>query len=116
MSRVTLKNPDSRTNHTPAPSLNGTHARQLLIVDDNELTCKQLQKLLQTDSALKVEYQTDSQQALEALQHTNYSILVTDLCMPKLSGMELIQQIQARNLPVTVIVTTGHGSINEAVQ
>ena len=42
--------------------------------------------------------------------------MITDLRMPKLDGMKLIEEIQARRLPVTVIVTTGHGSIDEAVQ
>jgi DNA-binding NtrC family response regulator len=36
--------------------------------------------------------------------------------MPGLDGMDLIKEIQKRRLPVTVIVTTGHGSIDEAVQ
>ena len=42
--------------------------------------------------------------------------MITDLRMPKLDGMKLIEEIQTRRLPVTVIVTTGHGSIDEAVQ
>src|SRR5262249_46027684 len=46
----------------------------------------------------------------------NYSVLITDLKMPRLDGIQLIQEIQKRRLPVTVIVTTGHGSIDEAVQ
>ena len=36
--------------------------------------------------------------------------------MPGMDGMELIEEVQKRRLPVTVIVTTGHGSIDEAVQ
>src|SRR5207248_6738312 len=42
--------------------------------------------------------------------------VVTDLRMPKLDGMKLIEEIQGRRLPVTIIVTTGHGSIDDAVQ
>ena len=102
-------------NHTE-PSSRNANARQLLIVDDNELTCKQLQKLLQTDTAHKVDFRTDGNQALKALEQGTYSILLTDLCMPKLSGMDLIRQIQERRLPVTTIVMTGHGSISEAVE
>src|SRR5882672_7823328 len=90
--------------------------RRLLIVDDNELTCKQLQTLLQADTSLHVEFQIDSNKALKALEQTNYSILLTDLRMPKLSGMDLIRQTQERRLPVIIIVTTGHGSITEAVE
>jgi DNA-binding NtrC family response regulator len=90
--------------------------RRLLIVDDNELTCKQLQTLLQADPSLKVDFLVDANKAIKALEQTSYSILLTDLRMPKLNGMDLIRQIQERRLPVTVIVTTGHGSILEAVE
>jgi DNA-binding NtrC family response regulator len=91
-------------------------ARHLMIVDDNELTCKQLQHLLQAESSHKVDYFTEAAQALKALEQGPYSLLLTDLRMPKMSGMDLIRQVQERHLPVTTIVTTGHGSINEAVE
>ncbi len=45
-----------------------------------------------------------------------YSIVLIDLRMPHLDGMQLIQEIQKQNFPVTVIVMTGHGSIDQAVQ
>jgi DNA-binding NtrC family response regulator len=111
-----------QTNHVREAGLSdtlraaGLRVRRILVVDDNELTCKQLQGLLQTDASLQVDFLTGANKALEALEQANYSILLTDLCMPKLSGMELIRQIQERRLPVTVIVTTGHGSITEAVE
>lgn len=114
--------PENRNNITNPSNSDSTNAernsrtRHLLIVDDNELTCKQLQKLLQTDTAYKVDFLTDANKALQALEQMPYSILLTDLCMPKLSGMDLIRQIQERRLPVTTIVTTGHGSITEAVE
>src|SRR5204863_2152051 len=56
------------------------------------------------------------EQALRALLEDNYSIVITDLRMPKVDGMQLIKEVQQRGLPVTVIVTTGYGSIDEAVQ
>ena len=43
------------------------------------------------------------------------SILLTDP-HAKLTGLDLIREIQQRRLPVTIIVTTGHGSVDEAVQ
>src|SRR5262249_24488495 len=55
-------------------------------------------------------------EALEALVESNYSLVLTDLKMPGVDGMQLIEEVQKRRLPVTVIVTTGHGSIEEAVQ
>src|SRR5204863_2128329 len=80
------------------------------------LTCRQLQQVLQVNGHILVDAHRDGQQALEALGHANYSIVITDLRMPKLDGMALIRAIQQKHLPVTVIVTTGHGSIDEAVE
>src|SRR3989442_12555024 len=100
---------------TRAAAENGLQ-RRLLVVDDNELTCKQLQKVLHGTDSLEVDFTTDGNQALTNLEQANYSIVLTDLRMPKLDGMDLIREIQQRRLPVTIIVTTGHGSIDEAVQ
>jgi DNA-binding NtrC family response regulator len=90
--------------------------RRILIAEDNELNRQQLQKLLEVDKKLKVDTVGDGNQALEAVSAQNYSVLITDLKMPRLDGIQLIQEVQKRRLPVTVIVTTGHGSIDEAVQ
>jgi DNA-binding NtrC family response regulator len=94
----------------PAP------VRRLLIAEDNELTGRQLQQLLAAELQLQVDSVRNGQEALAALTKQTYSILLTDLKMPRLDGLELIQEVQKRRLPVTVIVTTGHGSIDEAVQ
>src|SRR5262245_21419453 len=51
-----------------------------------------------------------------ALVKRTYSIVVTDLKMPGISGMDLLEEVQKRRLPVSVIVTTGFGSIDEAVR
>ncbi|HWY88631.1 MAG TPA: sigma-54 dependent transcriptional regulator, partial [Gemmataceae bacterium] len=90
--------------------------RRVLIVDDDEATCKQLKALLETNPSLQVTFQTDGQKALDELTHADYSVAITDLRMPKLDGMELIKEIQRRRLSVSMIVTTGYGSIDEAVQ
>src|SRR5439155_11136256 len=58
----------------------------------------------------------DGGAALERLRHHDYSLVLTDLRMPGMDGMELVAEVQRRHLPVTVIVLTGEGSIEEAVQ
>src|SRR5438270_7088849 len=90
--------------------------RRILIVEDNETAGRQLQKFLQADAELEIDVTNNGENAIRALSDDNYSIVVTDLRMPRMDGMELIKQVQRRGLPVTVIVTTGHGSIDEALQ
>src|SRR5262249_1513042 len=118
MSQATSLTP---TGETAAPPISpaaesGIRQRRILIVEDNDLARRQLQHLLQQDPQLAVDTTSDGTKALEDLIEHNYSIVITDLRMPNLDGMDLIREVQQRQLPVTVIVTTGHGSIDEAVQ
>ena len=90
--------------------------RRLLIAEDNELVGQQLKTLLEAEDDLRVDTTRDGRQALEALKQNFYSIFLTDLKMPHLDGMQLIEQIKRLNIPVTVIVMTGYGSIDNALQ
>jgi two-component system response regulator AtoC len=91
-------------------------ARRVLLVEDDEDARDKLQRLLQSDPHLQIDAVEDGEQALKAINDVPYSLLVTDLRMPGFDGMDLIREVQKRSLPVTVIVTTGHGSIEEAVE
>lgn len=95
----------------PVPS-----SQRLLVAEDLEDARTTLQQLLHLSLGLEVDVAKDGQEALGLLEERPYSILVTDLRMPKLSGLKLMQEINERKLPVTVIVTTGHGGVEEAVQ
>jgi DNA-binding NtrC family response regulator len=90
--------------------------RRLLIVEDNDLARLQLHDLFQSNPTLQVETVNDGEAALKRLSEHNYSIVLTDLRMPGLDGMQLIREVQERGLPTTVIVTTGHSTIDEAVE
>ncbi len=72
--------------------------------------------MLQVSLGLTIDLATDGARALEMLREQPYSVVVTDLRMPRLDGMELLRAIQSERITATVIVTTGHGSIHEAVE
>ena len=90
-------------------------SQRVLVVEDLEDARTSLCELLEVALGLKVDAAEDGAQALELLAKNTYSLVITDLQMPKLGGMKLLEQIQAKRIPVTVIVTTGHGSIKDAV-
>jgi DNA-binding NtrC family response regulator len=95
----------------------GTHRkRRILVAEDNKDTRESLRQMLEMALDVSVDVVSDGSQALTALLERSYSILITDLKMPRVTGMELIEEVQTRRLPVTVIVTTGYGSIDEAVR
>jgi len=90
--------------------------QRILIAEDNATSRSNLQRLLESELGVVVDTAADGSAALDALTERPYSVVVTDLQMPKISGMQLIEELQKRRVQVTVIVTTGHGSIDEAVQ
>src|SRR5262249_11484473 len=90
--------------------------RRILIADDMERVRHHVRASLADDDRLEVEETADGVQALGELESGSYSILLTDLMMPGLDGMQLIERGRRQELPVTVIVVRGHGSIDQAVK
>ncbi|MFT3880714.1 MAG: sigma-54 dependent transcriptional regulator [Gemmatales bacterium] len=91
------------------------HRQRLLVVEDSPDTRESLQELLQLSLQIEVDVAENGLAALKMLEVQPYSVVLTDLRMPRMNGMKLIEEIQARKLNVTIIVTTGHGSIQDAV-
>jgi DNA-binding NtrC family response regulator len=93
------------------------HVRRLLIAEDNAQLRHQLQELLGAEDGVSVDTTGDGQEALDILskQDRKYSICLTDLKLPGLDGLQLVEEVQRRGLPVTIMVFTGYGSIQDAV-
>ena len=111
--RITRPAPVAATIPQTQPSI--AHQR-ILIVEDHEDTGTAIRSMLEMASGVPVDLVTNGSRALEHLKERPYSVAIIDLRMPQLTGMELLREIQANQLNVTVIVTTGFGSINEAVE
>jgi two-component system response regulator AtoC len=105
------------TPHHPPHSGAGA-PRRILVADDNEQAREQLKTLLEAEPGVAVDTTGDGNKALEIITSAkpSYSILLTDLKMPGRDGINLIEEIRERSLPVTVIVMTGFGNVENAVQ
>src|SRR5579883_3036658 len=89
--------------------------RKVLVVDDDAYVTTQLRKLIESEE-LSVDTVSSAQDALGALAATDYSVLITDLRMPGMGGMDLIREVAQRRVMVTTIVTTAFGSIDRVVE
>src|SRR5262249_34070956 len=110
MATETLEKKAASGVETPKP-----FRRRILLVDDQELARRNMKKILENDQ-FEVDTAADGKIALAKLAEQNYSLVITDLCMPHLGGLDFIQEVQKRRMPTTIIVITGHGSIDEAVK
>ena len=92
-----------------------TIQRRILLSEDPEKAHQRLRPLLEQDARVIVDVAPDAKSALKALSEQNYSIFLADLALPGLDAADLIREIQQRHIPVTVIVTATHGSLDQAV-
>jgi DNA-binding NtrC family response regulator len=108
--------PEERAVEAAPPGQATESKRRVLIVEDNETARKQMQVFLETDPGLSVDTAANGSDALKALTERSYSVIVTDLKMPRVDGLQLLEEVQKRRLPADVIITTGFGTIDHAVQ
>lgn len=87
---------------------------QILIVDDEPLIRKSLYEILRIDG-YHVQMAASGEEALGLLEKNKIDIVVTDLKLPKISGLQLLQEVKSRNPKAEVILITGYGSIESAV-
>ena len=88
---------------------------RILVVDDDDVGRYTLRGLFE-DEGFVVDEAADGQAALERLAQAEYDLIVSDLRMPRLDGMELLRRTQAMSPPPRVILLTAHGSERHAVE
>jgi DNA-binding NtrC family response regulator len=89
--------------------------RRILVVDDTQLIREHLRVILEMDG-FEVETAADGRSALDAVRARLFHLVITDLRMPDLNGIELLTAVRAERLPFGVIVLTGHGDTQVALE
>jgi two-component system response regulator HydG len=87
-----------------------------LVVDDDSTVRYTVRGILE-HTGLQVDEASDGQEGLEKVDAGDYQVVVTDIQMPRMSGLDLLKKIKERPLPQPkVIVITAHGSERHAVE
>jgi DNA-binding NtrC family response regulator len=87
----------------------------ILIADDEELNREYISELLE-EKGYRCETACDGIEALVKLKANHFDLLLTDLNMPRMNGLELLAKIRDDGLAVTSILITAFGSIEAAVE
>lgn len=89
-------------------------SNRLLILDDEAMHMRALCDTLEAEGYLTVGF-TDPAQALAALREQSFDLILTDLTMPGMDGIEFLQAAREIDVSMVGIVMTGHGTIDSAV-
>lgn len=87
---------------------------RVLVVDDEEVVLNAVRKALRLDD-LEVDTVQTAEEALSRLAGGGYSLVITDLMMPGLDGLELLRRIQGTERPPKAIMITGYPTIRSAL-
>jgi DNA-binding NtrC family response regulator len=88
---------------------------RVLLVDDEEKYLAALVKRLEL-RRIDVRGATRGREALDILDQTPIDVVVLDVRMPDMDGLEVLKEIKARQLPCEVVLLTGYASIEVAMQ
>jgi diguanylate cyclase (GGDEF)-like protein len=89
--------------------------QRILVVDDDEAVCLVLSRAL--DGAThNVEMADSGQEAIDRLRNDSFDLVITDLKMPAVDGVEVLSKAKELDPLCEVIVITGYASVNSAVE
>jgi DNA-binding response OmpR family regulator len=88
---------------------------KILIVDDEKSALNSLSKILKLEG-YTVETKEDGQSAVDIISEKSFDLMVLDLQMPGMSGLEVLQEVVKISPDVQIIMLTAHGSLNTAIE
>jgi len=88
---------------------------KILIVDD-EKTIRDSSKLILDEEGYETELAADGQEALEKIKETDFDIVITDIKMPRLDGIQLLEEVSKISPDTFVIIMTAYASVETAIE
>ncbi len=88
---------------------------KILVVDDERSIRRTLRDILELEK-YQVEEAADGLECMVKLKQGKFDVVILDIKMPKLDGMEAIERIQVLSPDTPVVMISGHGDINTAVE
>ena len=88
---------------------------RVLVVDDDREICDYMETFLAKDG-LEVKTLSDPEKVADEVKQGGYHLVVLDLMMPKVDGVEVLQRIRKVDSDVAVVIFTGYPSLESAVQ
>src|SRR3990172_4562127 len=85
-----------------------------IVVDDEASVCEAVKAILESEGIEAVSF-TRSKDALETIRNENFDLVITDLKMPEMDGLELYDKARPLSPESIYIIITAYGTVNSAV-
>lgn len=88
---------------------------KVLVIDDERLILDQLRYFL-SESGFNVEATDDSKYAMKLIEERDFDIILTDLVMPEITGMDIVRKVKELGKDSLVIIITGFATADSAIE
>ena len=106
--------PGARNGKTVVGSTEGSRG-DILVVDDEPTLLRGISRLL-TDRGYQVVCERDGEAALHTFRSREFDVIVTDIAMPQMDGIQLLRQLREHDADVPVVLITGEPAVSTAVK
>lgn len=90
---------------------------KIMLVDDHVLIREGIRQLLEFDGSMKViEEAGDGDECLSKLSHVSPDILLLDINMPRMNGIDVLEEIKVKKIPVKVLILTVHSEVEYLIK
>ena len=90
---------------------------KILIIEDEEPIRRVLVRILSDeDSSFEIQEASDGKKGIDLIKKESFDLVLCDIKMPKIDGIELLQRTRKTNTSLPFIMLTGHGNIETAVE
>lgn len=90
-------------------------AERLLIVEDEDTLCQSLQRVFVREG-YEVDMAASAEDAFKILEEKSYDLIITDIILPGISGIELLTKYRKKNPSQKVIIITAYATVSTAVE
>lgn len=88
---------------------------KILIIDDEKSIRKTLREILEYEK-YQVDEATEGLEGISLIQKEKYDVVLCDIKMPKMDGIDVLEKITESNIDIPVVMISGHGTIETAVE
>ncbi len=89
---------------------------RILVIDDEPIVGLSCERILSPEKKYDIKIESEPKRGLEEALTDNYDLILLDIVMPDLDGMEILKRIKATGISSEVIIITGYATIQTAVE
>jgi DNA-binding NtrC family response regulator len=90
-------------------------AKRIVVIDDEKIVCDMAKKILEAEG-YEVETFTDSHSALERIRSVRFDLVITDLKMEHISGMDILKEVNRLYPQTRVIMLTAYATLDATIE